>query len=255
MAREAGAFDVIAAAGGDGTLNAVVNGVFRARESERPIFALLPLGTANVLARELGLPHRRRGNAETFAALIAEAEPRPIWPGRVGDRLFVTMASAGFDAQTVAAVNPWFKRRFGRLAFVWAFLVCLARYRPADLTVRVDNIDYRAAGIVAAKGRFYAGSYVIAPAADLTMPILDLVLFRRSGRVAVLRYLLALLRGRLTGLPDVTRVHGQAIFVIGPASIPVQADGEVVSRLPAPLGIATEPLHFIAPMQNSSSKC
>ncbi len=122
LAREAEAdFDIIVAAGGDGTLNAVVNGMAAAPRT----VALLPLGTVNVLAREIGLPR----DPERLADLIAAGPARPIWPGRVGDRLFLTMASSGFDAETVAAVNPRLKHHVGRLAFAWAILVCLWRYR------------------------------------------------------------------------------------------------------------------------------
>src|SRR5216683_5961023 len=130
LAREAEAeFDVIVAAGGDGTLNAVVNGM----ESAPRAVALLPFGTANVLAREIGLPR----DPERLAELIAAGPARPIWPGRVGDRLFLMMASSGFDAETVAAVNPRLKRHAGRLAFAWAILVCLWRYRTCELRVRI----------------------------------------------------------------------------------------------------------------------
>src|SRR5204863_6128250 len=113
LAREADAdFDVIVAAGGDGTVHAVVNGL---RGRAIPI-GMVPLGTANVLAREIGLPRR----AAPLAALIAAAPARPIWPGRIGARLFVMMASAGFDSETVAAIHPLLKARAGRLAFACA---------------------------------------------------------------------------------------------------------------------------------------
>ena len=110
LAREAEAdFDIIVAAGGDGTLNAVANGMAAA---PRPL-ALLPLGTANVLAREIGLPRR----PERLAELIAAGPARPIWPGRVGDRLFLTMASSGFDAEGRGGGQSAAETSVGRLAF------------------------------------------------------------------------------------------------------------------------------------------
>src|SRR5580692_5205822 len=110
------AFDVIVAAGGDGTIAAVVNGVAAA---PRPI-AILPLGTANVLAAEIGLP---RG-AAALAQVIAEAPASFVWPGQIGGRLFLTSAGGGFDADVVAAVDRGLKRRGGKLAFVLAALKC-----------------------------------------------------------------------------------------------------------------------------------
>jgi diacylglycerol kinase (ATP) len=233
-------FEIVVAAGGDGTLNAVVNGM--AATSPRPV-ALLPFGTANVLAHELGLPR----DTERLAALIAARAPRPVWPGLVGGRLFLTMASSGFDAETVAAVDPRLKRRIGRLAFVWAILVCLLRYRPHELTVHADGNDYRATGAIAAKGRFYAGPFVLAPEADLAEPVLHLVLLRRSGRAALLRYLAALLLGRASRCADVQFVRTRAALISAAEPIPVQADGEAVAHLPVRLGIAERPLLLVRP--------
>jgi diacylglycerol kinase (ATP) len=240
LAREAEAeFDVIVAAGGDGTLNAVVNGRAAA---PRPV-AILPFGTANVLAREIGLPK----DAERLAELIAAGQARPVRPGLVGGRLFLTTASSGFDAETVAAVNPWLKRHTGRLAFAWAIVVCLGRYRACALSVRVDGVCHPAAAVIAAKGRFYAGPFVIAPSANLAEPILDLVLFQRSGRLAVLCYLGALLLGRLLRRRDITALRAREAFVSAAEAVPVQADGEIVARLPVEIAIAGHPLRLVQP--------
>ena len=240
LAREAEAdFEIIVAAGGDGTLNAVANGMAGA---ERPL-AVLPLGTANVLAREIGLPR----DPERLAELIAAGPARPIWPGRVGDRLFLTMASSGFDAEVVAAVNPRLKRYLGRLAFAWAIALCWWRYRAGELVVRVDGAEHRAGMVIAAKGRFYAGAFVIAPQAQLAEPILDLVLLQICGRLAVLRYLGALLRGGLPRRRDITVLRSREALVSAAEAVPVQADGEIVACLPVEIGIARQPLWLVQP--------
>jgi YegS/Rv2252/BmrU family lipid kinase len=240
LAREAEAeFDVIVAAGGDGTVNAVANGI---AASPRAL-AVLPFGTANVLAREVSLPRRSKRLAE----LIATGEARPIWPGRVGDRLFLTTASSGFDAEIVAAVNPRLKRSLGRFAFAWAIMARLSRYRASALSVRADGAEHRAAGVIAAKGRFYAGAYVIAPGANIAEPVLDLVLLQRSGRLAVLGYLAALLLGRVARRRDIAVLRCRTALVAEGEPLPVQADGEIVGQLPIELGIAEQPLHLVQP--------
>jgi diacylglycerol kinase (ATP) len=240
LAREAEPeFDAIVAGGGDGTVNAVVNGL---AGMPRPL-ALLPLGTANLLAREIGLPRQ----AERLAELIATAPAQPIWPGRVDGRLFVMMASTGFDAETIAGVDPRLKRYIGRLAFIWAMLVRLWHYRPCELVVEADGAEHRAAGLIAAKGRFYAGPFIVAPRANPAEPVLDLVLFRRAGRVAILGYAMALLLGRLPRSKHVTMLRAGSVIVSGSHSLPVQADGEIVGQLPAMIGIAEQPLLLIRP--------
>jgi diacylglycerol kinase (ATP) len=240
LAREAEAeFDVIVAAGGDGTMNAVANGL----AGTQRIVALLPLGTANVLAHEIGLPRR----AEALAELIVSGSARPVWPGRVGDRLFLTMASSGFDAETVAAVDPRLKRHVGRAAFALAILACLIRYEPSELTVQIDDVSHRASTVIATKGRFYAGPYVIAPEADLGAPCFALVLFRRTGRGAVLRYLCALLLGKIPRRRDIIFLRSREALISADRPIPVQADGEVVAFLPVALSVAERPMLLVQP--------
>jgi diacylglycerol kinase (ATP) len=240
LAREAKAdFDVIVAAGGDGTVHAVVNGL---AGRSMPI-GVLPLGTVNVLAREIGLPRR----PEELASMIVSGTARPVWPGRLGRRTFLMMASVGFDSETVAGVSPGLKARAGRLAFVWAVLVRLWHHRSRELVVRVDGIEHRATGVIAAKCRFYAGPFVVAPDARLAEPAFELVLFRRAGRLAVLRYAAALFLGRLPRLNDVTILRTRAVTVTTDRAIPVQADGEIVGQLPVTIEIADQPLFLIQP--------
>ena len=240
LAREAGAdFDAIVAAGGDGTAHAVVNGL----AGRSMPMGVLPFGTVNVLAREIGLPRR----PEELASLIASGTARPVWPGRVGGRTFLMMASAGFDSEIVAEVYPGLKARAGRLAFAWAVLVGLWHYRARELVVRVDGIEHRAAGLIAAKGRFYAGPFVVAPDARLAEPAFELVLFRRAGRLAILRYAVALFLGLVPRLSDVMILRARTLTVTGDRAVPVQADGEIVGRLPVTIEIADHPLFLIQP--------
>ena len=232
-------FDAIVAAGGDGTISAVVNGL-----GGRAVpFGVLPLGSANVLAREIRLPRA----PEALASLITTGPVSPIWPGRVGERAFVMMASSGFDSEIVAALSPELKRRVGRLAFAWGFLVRLWHCPACELTVRADGVEYRAAAVVAAKGRHYAGPFVVAPGADLAEPVLELVLLDRRGRWAMLRYATALFLGRVPRLGDIAIVRARQASVAGNRALPVQADGEIVGELPITLAVADRPLLLIRP--------
>ncbi len=245
LAREADpAFDLIVAAGGDGTVNEVANGIFAA---SRPL-AVLPLGTGNVLANEIGLPRDPR----RLARVIADGMPKPIWPGRAGDRLFLAMIGIGFDAEVLGALDPCMKRRIGKLAFIWAILLCLARYRRSEFIVSTEGGADRVASAIVTTGRLYAGRFVIAPDARLDVPLLHIVLFRRAGRLAVLRYLGAMLLGRLHRLADVSILTvrrasvaaGQAAAA-GPSV--VETDGEIRGRLPLAIGIAASPLLLVQP--------
>jgi diacylglycerol kinase (ATP) len=240
LARAAGPeFDLIVAAGGDGTVHEVANGLVGA---PRPL-GVLPLGTANVLAHELGLPRRPR----RLALLLAEGAPRPIWPGRIGDRLFLCMGGIGFDAAVVARVDPRLKRRLGRLAFAWAILGSLARHHRSEFTIGIDGAEHRAGAAVIAKTRFYAGGFVLAPAASAAGPLLHVVLFAPGPRRAVLRYLAAMALGRAYRASGVRVIPARMITLAEDGPWPVQADGELLAGSPLSVAIADAPLLVIGP--------
>ena len=203
--------------------------------------ALLPLGAANVLANEIELPRRPTELAE----LIAQGKGQPVWPALVGERLFVAMAGIGFDAETVAAVDPWLKRRFGKLAFAAAAVRCLWRCRQREFIIRTETGTYRAAAAILAKGTFYAGRFRIAPQARIADPNLQIVLFRRGGRVAVLRAIVAMIFGMLHRLPEITIVVARSARLDG--SGPCHADGEIVAELPLAARITDRPLLLVQP--------
>ena len=245
LAREADlAFDLIVAAGGDGTVNEVANGIF---DASRPL-AVLPIGTGNVLANGIGLPRDPR----RLARVIANGTPRPIWPGRAGDRLFLAMTGVGFDAEVLGALDPRLKRRLGKLGYIWAILLCLYRYRRAEFVVGTEGSKYRGASAIVTTGRLYAGRFVIAPDARLDVPLLHIVLFQSAGRLAVLRYLGAMLLGRLHRLADVSILTARRASIAagkpaaaGPSV--VEIDGEVHGRLPLAIEIAANPLLLVQP--------
>src|SRR5882724_1976735 len=130
MTCDAGRYGVIAVAGGDGTINEVVNGL-AGRDGEAPAVGIVPLGTANVLAHELGLGFSATAIARTMVAgreLLVQ--PGQATNGASSPRCISLMAGAGFDAKVVAGVSAPFKRRWGRAAYVWRSLIEARRYRP-----------------------------------------------------------------------------------------------------------------------------
>lgn len=240
LAREASstAFDRLVVAGGDGTINEAVNGL---TDRDLPL-AIVPLGTANVLAAELGLPT----DAPGLAAAIVEGSSRRVSVGRVNGRAFTMMAGIGFDARVVSRVSPALKRAVGKLAYVIETLRQLLRYRPSMYDVIIDGKPYRAASVIVANGRFYGGRFVCAPAARLESTDFQACLFGRAGRWNVVRYALALLLGRLHQLADITIVPAHRIEIATPAGDPVQGDGDTLAALPARIEIVPDTLRLIA---------
>ena len=217
-------FDVVVAAGGDGTINEVANGL---AGNDLPL-AIVPLGTANVLAAEIGMPL----SARRIARAIACGEARSVHVGTVNGRHFLMMAGVGFDAHVVANVNPRLKRAFGKLAYVVETLVGLFRFPYRRYRVTIDGATHDAASVVIANGHYYAGRFTCAPQARLDDPALHVCLFERSGPFSVLRYGWGLVAGRLHRLRDVRVVSGYGVRIEGATGEPVQCDGDITGKLP-----------------------
>ncbi len=236
------ACDVVVAAGGDGTVNEVVNGLMAA-PGPVPRLAIVPLGTANVLAHEIGLDIR----PAAIAAAITHGTPRSIRLGVANSRYFVQMAGVGLDAHVVAHVSLALKRHTGKGAYVAETLVQLFRYGFPTLRVTVDGTVHHACTAVVCNGRYYGGPFIAAPEARLWRGGLEVCLLTGGGAWNAARYGLALLQGRLSRLPDVQVVHGSHILVEGPDGLPVQGDGDIIARLPVAISVGDASLEVMQP--------
>jgi diacylglycerol kinase (ATP) len=249
---DAGRYGVIAVAGGDGTINEVINGL-AGRGADAPAVGIVPLGTANVLAHELGLGFSAAAVARTMIA----GRPLLVQPGEAvngaGARCFSLMAGAGFDAKVVAGVSAPLKRRLGRAAYVWRSLVEARHYRPVRYDVEIDGVRHEASSVIVTRSRHYAGPYVVAPNATLGEPLLHVCLFQRWGRSHTFRYGLALLLGRLPRTAGYRVVTGRAVrvSVLSDAGElreqPVQIDGDNALTLPVSIGLSAGTVRLLQP--------
>jgi diacylglycerol kinase family enzyme len=245
-------YGVIAVAGGDGTINEVVNGLAQRGEGA-PALAIVPLGTANVLAYELGLSFEAAAIARTMVAGRALS----VRPGEAcnggAPRCFSLMAGAGFDAKVVAGVSAALKRRFGRGAYVWRSMIETRRYRPVRYAVEIDGVRHEAASVIVTRGRHYAGPFVVAPLATLSEPVLHVCLFERWGRSHTLRFGLALLMGRLPHAGGYRVIAGREVkvSVLSDAgergTQPVQIDGDDALTLPVSINLSVGSVRLLQP--------
>jgi diacylglycerol kinase (ATP) len=254
LAREAlrGGAERVVAIGGDGTINEVINGL-SLRPGGGPPLAVVPLGTANVLAHELGMSF----SAAAIARTVMSGRLLSMQPGEVSAagavRRFSLMAGTGFDARVVAGVTSPLKRRWGKGAYVWRSLVEAWHYCPVRYAVEIDGVAYQAASVIVSRGRFYAGPYVVAPAAALAEPTLHVCLFERWGRWQPLRFGAALVLGRLaqmggyrviTGSEVRLSVHSEAGERRGH---PVQIDGDDALTLPIAVAVGSGTVRLLLP--------
>ncbi|MCR9213183.1 MAG: diacylglycerol kinase family lipid kinase [Proteobacteria bacterium] len=235
--------DIIIAAGGDGTVNEVLNGVYE-RETDQPLPALgfLPLGTANVLALELGLP----SDPQQLFELLQAGRTYDIRPGIANGRRFLLMASVGVDARAVAAVTPPLKRKFGAFAYIIGAIQSMGSGAPT-FHVTINGEELTAKTIILTRSQKYGGPFTLAEDAGLKTQIMQAVLFRSSGYIAAIRYGIGLALGRLKHHKDIVFLNVDEVEVTCEVPDPVQIDGDVASQLPLKVSIDVQPIRFLAP--------
>lgn len=238
-----GSSDVIVA-GGDGTINEAIQGL----AGTKARLAIIPRGTANVLARELGLPL----DEEQAVAVAAQGKSRRIYLGLAIDettherRHFVLMAGIGLDASVVQRVQPSLKKRIGKGAFWISGLSHLAKWNPKPFTLEIEGKNYTATFAAIGKAARYGGDLSITPGARLDLPEFEICIIETSSRLHYLHLLSYALRA---GMPADKRgvrfVRAASVRAKGDAQ--VQVDGELIGQLPMRFEIAPESLEVIVP--------
>ena len=246
LAREAVArgADLILTLGGDGTINEVVQGL---AFSNVPL-GVLPGGTANVLAMELGLGSK----LEPAASRLARFEPCPVALGRITgslgannfSRYFLLMSGAGLDAVIVYNVSAGLKNAAGKLAY---WVAGLGRFtnRVEQLQVQVDSQVYQCGFALISRVRNYGGDLEIASGASLRSDDFEVVLFEGSSPLRYAWYMLGVAAKRVRGMRGVRAFRARRIDILTAA--PVQIDGEYLGRLTVSMEIVPGALRLLLP--------
>jgi diacylglycerol kinase (ATP) len=232
-------YDALVVAGGDGTINEAINGL---NGADLPL-AIVPLGTANVLAAEIGLTT----DPDSIARTIALGSPRPISVGMANGRRFILMAGTGFDAHVVRTVDLALKRWLGKGAYAISILRQLLAFDFPEYVVKIDGQTWRAASVLVANAHYYGGRFVCAPAADLRTPTLEICLFERRGRLCAIGYALAMFTGRLPKLRSYRIVTADKVQISGGEGEPVQGDGDIITHLDATIEVVPQAISLLYP--------
>lgn len=244
-------FTTIAAAGGDGTLNEVINGIADAPSGlARARFAVLPLGTVNVFALELGIPFAtdkawqilRAGRERACDLLEAEYETN----GRRERRVFLQLAGAGWDASAVQGVSWALKKRIGK----WAYIVSgLRALRRARAPIKVTSPTESAAGdyIMIGNGRFYGGPFPFMHRANLSDGLMDITIFESFDWRSLPACAAKFVFGKYFREGSQRYIQAQEVELTCEAPTPLQLDGELVGQLPARLRVLPRAMRLVVP--------
>jgi diacylglycerol kinase (ATP) len=216
---------LIAACGGDGTVNGVINGL----EPGKALLAVMPFGTANVLARELAIT-----SPEEAASRIIRGVSRPLTIGVLDsagvERRFLLMAGVGVDGSVVERVRISEKRRMGKLAYLLAALRELLHWESGRFEVTADGGRIDCHSLIVCNAARYGGGFVIAPNAGIFDPGLHAVCITGNTRAAYARVVLSIITGRIGNNEDITFLKGDRFSVSGTRA--VQVDGDYCCNAP-----------------------
>ena len=237
--------------GGDGTVHEVVNGLVGSETA----MGVLPVGTGNVWAREIGLPTLGFTQSDRLLAaarMLVDGEVRWIDVGRIGERFFLNSAGVGIDATVAAQVEPrtrTAKQLGGVLPYLVAGLSIARDFRGVGSTVVVDDRMVRTTMIliVVSNIQLYGGVVKMTPEARLDDGLLDVRIFRGMGRSWVFRHVAGVFTHRHLRDPMVSHYQGRHIVIDTTEPVPVQLDGEPVGETPISIEVVPRSLRVLVP--------
>jgi diacylglycerol kinase (ATP) len=221
-------FDVVIAAGGDGTVYEVINGL--AESPHRPMFGVIPLGTSNDLARALAIPRQ----VSKACDVIVGRRLKKIDIGRAGDRFFVNIAAGGILTELTYAVPSKMKTMLGQLAYYAKGLEKLAFLRPIPLRLETDNDRFEGEMMLflVANSNSVGGFEKLAPQADMADGFFDVLLVEKVSLPDFVRLGTMALRGEHVNEPKVKFYRSKKLFISADEAVPLNLDGELGGSLP-----------------------
>jgi YegS/Rv2252/BmrU family lipid kinase len=251
QAAVATGYEVIVAAGGDGTINEVLNGIGDEPDGfQQARLGVLPLGTVNVFARELKIPTR----LEHAWKVLKQGRETKIDLGRADffedgkprQRYFMQLAGAGLDARAIELVSWKLKKSAGPLAYVVAGLQALAEKQPL-LSVRANGEKLDGELALFGSGKFYGGSFDIFPGADLRDGLLDVCVFPKMNMASLLGLAPSFIARRKLSEKRVRRLQAQSFELTSDTPAAFELDGEWAGHLPATFSVEREKLRVVVP--------
>lgn len=238
-AAQSGWFDTIVAAGGDGTVHDVAEGIL----GHAIPLGIIPIGTANVFAREIGLPR----SPEKLAETLLNGHGREVPVGEVNGRPFLFVVGIGFDAEAVRHFETAGARNLGRTGLLEPVLRALVSHRDRPLRVEADGDVTEARWVIVTRTSRYAAGLMLAPAADLRGTQFNVLCMKGNGPLARIAQLSALAAGWLRFGPGVKLTTTKQVRIDGDRRVSVQIDGESIGSLPLDIKIHSEKLTIILP--------
>ena len=247
-------FQTIVASGGDGTINEVVNGIGqKKRELDEVSLGILPLGTMNVFARELGISLSIKKAWNTIQDGHTRKVDLPLAKlnthSGLTEKVFIQMIGAGLDGDAVGGVSIPLKRKVGAFAYLASTLSAL-RATPPKLTAKWDGGSTEGEWMCVGNGKMYGGPFTLFPKAMVDDGKLDLCVLPKVNKRTIAHAVIAMLRGRLNSWPGIIYHRVSELTIEGPTDTRIQADGDYIGKLPLQIRVLPRKLNVLVPKTN-----
>jgi len=233
-------FEKIVAAGGDGTVNEVVNGI----AGSNAALGLLPIGTVNVFAMELGLPSR---DLKVCWDIVQGANVRLVDLPSANGRCFVQLAGVGLDAQVVKETSLAFKHSFGPLSYLISAAQIAGRQPPELVIKSADTSVNEASFVLIGNGRLYGGPFPFFKRAIIDDGLFDVVVFKRLGYLEIIKYLQDVIFSSDIRAPEIEYFQTHRLHITSEQDVPLELDGELAGSCPVTFQIQQKALRVLAP--------
>ncbi|NLE44103.1 MAG: diacylglycerol kinase family lipid kinase [Chloroflexi bacterium] len=242
--------DLVLVAGGDGTVNEALNGLVGSETA----LGVLPVGTGNVLARQLGMPvHplRQQLHFNEIVSGLVDGTVRDVDVGEANGRYFLCWAGIGLDAQVTVEMEPRPRhaKRLGMLPYVVAAVLVARDFKGFRTWVSLDGrvVRGRSLLVLVSNIQQYCGSFNVAPDGRIDDGLLDVFVFRGLGFKYVVHHMMTLLSRRHLQDPRIVHRQVRHVEVRTETKMPVQMDGDPISGTPVSIRVIPRGLHLLVP--------
>jgi diacylglycerol kinase (ATP) len=237
--------DIVVAAGGDGTLHAVIQGVVGTSAA----IGLIPLGTGNDFARTIGVP----SDLSSAIEVLQRCDPLPTdlirYQTATSEGWLINIGGIGFDAAVAERINTGFRGLKGTTAYLAAVFRCLATYRAIPVKATLDSKVREAPAMLCAvaNARYYGGGMQVAPLARVDDGLLDVVMVQKVSKVEFLLQLPRVFKGTHLSHRCVFSDKSYRVTLETSTPMPVLADGEIVGQTPVTFEVVPGAVKMIRP--------
>lgn len=229
--------EIIIAAGGDGTINEVINGI-----KDDTKLGIIPLGTANILAIEA----RIKNDVESICKSIENGTTKKIFISNINNKKFFLMAGIGYDGDIVHNMKPFLKKIFGKVMFGYLGFIEFLKMKKYEIIVETEEEKFSGNWVLVSKAQHYAGPYKITKSTSIFDDSIVCYIFKDLNRFSFLYYIfLILFYGDLSRSKKIKTLSSRKIKISSNEKVNIQCDGERYGTLPIEISFKSEPINLL----------